>query len=70
MTFLSVEVIEEEHVREEMMFCSPADFNQNSELQRTLWDLCRSLMKQMGTILFWQGAVIIWVENDQVILKQ
>lgn len=36
MTFLSVEVIEEEHVREEMMFCSPADFNQNSELQRTL----------------------------------
>lgn len=35
MTFLSVEVIEE-HVREEMMFCWPADFNQSSELQRTI----------------------------------
>lgn len=41
MTFPSVEVIGGEHVSEEMMFCWPADFNHNSELQRTI----RSLQK-------------------------
>lgn len=29
-----------------------------------------SLVKQMGTILFWQGAAIFWVRNDQIVLKQ
>ena len=55
---------------EEMTFCWPADFSrENSVIYREVRSL-RSLVKQMGTILIWQGAAILWVKNDQVVLKQ
>lgn len=40
------------------------------KLQRALQDLCQSLLKQMGTILFWQGTAIFWSRNNQITLKQ